>query len=207
MIRRLALALVTLAAAACGSSSSTGPVCSTDAQTGCASGQYCEPVTNGGVGCFAPVLMRGTVVDPTGATTTLDGARVVALDANRAPVSTVAVSASGGAYELKVRAARDTSGKPASASVTLRADRQGYQTFPGGIRPALPIDLSTAALSGTRWVVSGPLTALKLLPFTGGGFDAYICGTVVRAQGGAAPLVVAEPAGGGAGHTGVADRD
>ncbi len=207
MIRRLALALVTVAAAACGSSSSTGPVCSTDAQTGCAAGQNCEPVTNGAVGCFAPVLLRGTVVDPTGATTTtLDGARVVALDANRAPVSTVAVSASGGAYELKVRATRDTSGKPASASVTLRADRQAYQTFPGGIRPALPIDLSTATPSGTSWVVSGPLTALKLLPLVGGG-TAYVHGTVARAPGGAAQLVVAEPVGGGAGLTGVADRD
>jgi len=206
MIRlALALALVTLTAA-CGGFSSTGPVCSTDAQTGCAAGQYCEPLTNGAVGCFAPVLLRGTVVDPTGATTTLDGARVVALDANRAPVSTVAVSASGGDYELKVRATRDTSGKPASASVTLRADRQGYQTFPGGIRPALPVDLSTAALSGTSWIVSGPLTALQLLPLVGGG-TAYVHGTVARAPGGAAQLVVAEPVGGGAGLTGVADRD
>ena len=204
---RLALALVAVTlAAACGGFSSKGPVCSTDAQTGCAAGQYCEPVSNGAVGCFAPVLLRGTVVDPTGATTTLDGARVVALDANRAPVSTVAVSASGGAYELGVRATRDTSGKPASASVTLRADRQGYLTFPGGIRPALPIDLSTAALSGTSWIVSGPLTALQLLPLVGGGI-AYVHGTVARAPGGAAQLVVAEPVGGGTGLTGVADRD
>ncbi|HEX9305894.1 MAG TPA: hypothetical protein VF894_00290 [Anaeromyxobacter sp.] len=204
MIRRLALVAVTLTAAC--SSSATGPVCSTAAQASCAAGQYCEPVTDGRVGCFAPVLLRGTVVDPTAATTTLDGARVVALDANRAPVSTVAVSASGGAYELKVRATRDPSGKPASASLTLRADRQGYQTFPGGIRSALPIDLSTATPSGTSWVVSGPLTALQLLPLVGGG-PVYVHGTVAKAPGGAAQRVVAEPLGGGAGLTGVADRD
>ncbi|HEX9400359.1 MAG TPA: carboxypeptidase regulatory-like domain-containing protein [Anaeromyxobacter sp.] len=202
----VALVALALAASACGGSSSSGPVCNTVAQAGCAAGQYCEPLTNGGVGCFAPVLLRGTVLDPTAVTTALDGARVVALDANRAPVSTVAVSASGGAYELKVRATRDTSGKPVSASVTLRADRQDYQTFPGGIRPALPIDLSTAAPSGTSWIVSGPLTALQLLPLVGGG-TAYVHGTVAKAPGGAAQLVVAEPVSGGAGLTGVADRD
>ncbi len=184
MTRSLVLIAIALAASACGGSSSSGPACNTAAQAGCAPGQYCEPLTNGGAGCFAPVLLRGAVVDPTAATTTLGGARVVALDANRAPVSTVAVS----------------------ASVTLRADRQGYQTFPGGVRPALPIDLSTAALSGTSWIVSGPLTALELLPLVGGG-TAYVHGTVARAPGGAAQLVVAEPAGGGAGLTGVADRD
>src|SRR6266511_3572400 len=75
-----------------------------------------------------------------------------------------------------------------------------------GIRPALPIDLSTAAPSGTSWVVSGPLTALQLLPLVGGG-PVYVHGTVAKAPGGAAQRVVAEPLGGGAGLTGVADRD
>ena len=174
---------------------------------GLRSGLYCEPVGGAGSACFAPVLVRGTVADPTTVTTTLlAGARVVGLDASRAPVSSVGVTAAGGAYELKVRAARDAAGRPVASAITLRADAQGYQTFPGGVRPALPIDLSTAAQVGGSWVVSGPLTALQLLPLTGGG-TARIEGTVPRVPTIAAPLVVAEPVGGGPGVTGIADRD
>jgi hypothetical protein len=118
----------------------------------------------------------------------------------------VGVTGAAGAYALSVRAARDASGRPVSATVTLRADAQGYQTFPGGIRPALPIDLSTAALTGGRWEVKGPLTALELLPLAGGGFAA-LHGTAARPSSGQAPLVVATPTGGGAPGTAIADLD
>jgi hypothetical protein len=57
-----------------------------------------------------------------------------------------------------------------------------------------------------RWVVSGPLTALALLPL-GGAATAALHGTAARPPSGQAPLVVAEPAGGGPGLTGIADRD
>jgi hypothetical protein len=213
MTRPLAVFALAIAVAACDDNDDpSASRCNAAAQTGCAAGLYCEPVGTSGTACFAPVIVRGTVADPTTVTTTmLDGARVVALDANRAPVSTVAVSASGGAYELKVRAARDTRGWPLPAAITLRADRQGYQTFPGGIRPALPIDLSTATVVGSSLVVSSPLTALQLLPLPGTAATSWIAGTIARPPSGAAPLVVAEPAPGGAGPgtgiTGVADRD
>jgi hypothetical protein len=189
--------------------SSDDKKCDPTAQTGCSSGQFCEAVQNGTPACFAPVLVRGTVSDPTKTPAALlNDARVVALDANRAPLSTVAVTANNGttngAYELKVRAARDSTGKPVQASITLRADKQGYQTFPGGVRTALPIDLSGATLESGSWVVSGPLTAVQLLPLTGGG-TAFIHGAVAKPPSGTGALIVAEPVGGGAGFTGIAD--
>jgi hypothetical protein len=210
-MRRLATscaAVLVLAAAACGGDSKKA--CDPTAQTGCTSSQVCEPVQNGSPACFAPVLVHGTVSDPT--TTPaglLNGARVVALDANRAPLSAVVVTANdgttNGAYVLKVRATRDSTGKPVQASITLRADKQGYQTFPGGVRTALPIDLSSATLDSGNWVVSGTLTALQLLPLTNGG-AAFIHGSVAAAPAKAGTLVVAEPVGGGAGLTGIADE-
>ena len=197
---------------ACGSGSH-GSSCDPGAQTGCEAGLVCEAVQGGSPACFAPVLVRGSVADATTAAL-LNGARVVALDANRAPLSTVQITANDGtadgAYEVKLaRVTRsDATGKPAAASITLRADKQAYQTFPGGIRTALPIELAGATLASGSWVVSGPLTALKLTPLTAGG-TAFIHGSVAAAPSGAGLLVVAEPAPGGAGpqtgFTGVAD--
>jgi hypothetical protein len=185
--------------------------CDPVAQTGCKSDQFCEQVQNGTSACFAPVLLDGTVSD--GTTTpaaALSDARVVALDPSRAPTSTVGTSAAGGAYELKVRAVRDQMGKPVQALITLRADKQSYQTFPGGIRQALPIDLSTAVMMNGSWVVSGPLTAIQLLPLAGAG-AAFIHGNIAAPPPGSGALIVAEPAPGGAGPqtglSGLADKD
>lgn len=191
MRRALSLLILSLSAACSSSSKSTSP-CDAARQTGCDAGLYCEP-QGSATACFAPVLVRGTVVDPT-VDASISGARVVALDASRAPVSTVATTAVDGGYEIAVRAARDASGKPVSTRITLRADAHGYQTFPGGLRTALPVDLSTAADRGGRWVVSGPLTALELLPLPGAG-TGRIAGTVSLVAGVAAPLVVADPQG------------
>ncbi len=210
MTRTLACAFVTVLLA-CGSSGSGS--CDATAQTGCGTGLLCEPVQGGPSACFAPVLVKGTVADVTTAAL-LNGARVVALDANRAPLSTVQVTGNDGvtdgAYELRLaRVARaDATGKPVQASITLRADAQAYQTFPGTLRTALPIDLSGATLVGGTWVVSGPLTALKLTPVAGGG-AAIIHGHVAAPASGSGTLIVAEPSPGGAGpqtgFTGIAD--
>jgi hypothetical protein len=208
MLRKLIC--IAIFTAGCGNGSNN-KVCDPIAQTGCDSGQFCESVQNGKPACFAPLLVHGTVSDPTTMpSTTLTDARVVALDPSRAPLSTVAATAMAGTYELKVRAERDATGKPVQASITLRADKQGYQTFPGGIRPALPIDLSTAVMQNGSWVISGPLTALQLLPLAAAG-TAFIHGTVAAPPPGAGTLVVAEPAPGGmgpqTGFTGIADQD
>lgn len=204
---RRAISLATFAlAAACGGGASTPPP--TCAQAGCPSGQYCETVSGGSVACFAPVLVDGAVFDAT-SLASIAGARVVALDPNRAPSSTVAVTTGAGTYRLAVRSARDASGKPTS-SIFLRADAQGYEPFPGGLRPALPVDLSTASSAGGSWVVSGPLTVLRLFQLTGGG-TASIHGSVAATPNGRSPLLVAEPAPGGAGPgtgtTGIAGTD
>ncbi len=211
MTRPLACAFATLVLA-CGSDTTKNP-CDPVAQTGCGAGQLCETVQGGSPACFAPVLVRGTVGDLT-TLAPLNDARVVALDANRAPLSTVQVTASNastaGAYELRLGsvARADATGKPLTTSITLRADKQGYETFPGGLRTALPIDLSGATLEAGAWVVSGPLTALKLTPIVGGG-AAFVHGRVASPTRGVGTLIVAEPAPGGAGpqtgFTGVAD--
>lgn len=205
MRRLLALVVLSAATACSGLSFTPPPSCDVARQTGCAAGLACEAVGSGSA-CFAPVLVRGTVSDPDAATTALPGARVVALDANRAPMSAVAVSGAGGAYELAVRAARDASGRPAPQRITLRADAQGYLPFPGGIRPALPVELATAVDVGGRWVVSGPLTQLELLRLGGSGWAAAH-GSLAPAPSGLAPLVVAEPVGAGTVVTAIADRD
>lgn len=208
MNARRTLAILALAtAAACGSKSS-GP-CDVAAQAGCDAGLVCEPVTGGQPACFEPVVVSGTV-RALATAAPLAGARVVALDQDRAPISSVATSAADGAYAVTVRAARSAAGAPVAAATTLRADAQGYQTFPGGLRTALPLDLSAAVhdTAGRRWVVSGPLTALELLPL-GGAAGAWIHGTVARPPGGVGSLVVAEPAPGtggpGTGRTAIAD--
>lgn len=212
-MRSLAAAALAALSLACGTSGSKN-TCDPAAATACSGGLVCEQVSGGAPGCFAPLLIRGTVSDASNGAG-LNGARVVALDPGAAPLSTVAVSANGGSpaadghYQLTVRATRDATGAPLHASTTLRADAQGYQTFPSGVRVALPIDLSSATYDGgtKTWGIAGPLTNVKLLAISGG--TAWIHGSVARPPSGAGVLVVAEPAPGGAGpqtgHTGVAD--
>lgn len=211
-MKRFALIAVAAFAAACGGGSKKAPA--TCYETGCPTGQSCESVQNAAPACFSPVLLRGGVSDPTTAPATLlNGARVVALDSNRAPMSTVATSAnngtSDGQYELQVRAARDASGKPLQTFVTLNAAAQGYATFPSGIRPALPIDLSKAVSNGANWVVDGTVTGaatdIELLPAANASATAQIHGSVTGGPSGSGVLVVAVPVGGGAGVSGIAD--
>src|SRR5262245_33290897 len=98
MMRYLACAVV---AFTLGCGSKKGP-CDPVAQTGCDTGKFCEVVQNGTPTCYGPVLVRGTVSDPTTMPATkLPEARVVALDTSRSPVSSVATSAGDGTYELK----------------------------------------------------------------------------------------------------------
>jgi hypothetical protein len=203
----MACILVALASG-CGGGSEASNTCDPAAQTGCGSGQVCEAVQGGTPACFTPVLVRGTVSDLSSAAL-LNGARVVALDSSRAPLSAVALTANSGttagAYELRLaRATRDSTGKPIQGSLSIRADKQGYQTFPGGLRTALPLDLAGAQLVGESWVLTGSLTALKLTPLAGGG-AASIHGNVAAPASGAGTLVVAEPVSGGAGFTGLPD--
>jgi len=135
--------------------------CDRVAQTGCEAGQVCEEVSGAEPGCFAPVSVKGKVFDTTNAAG-VEGAHVVARDANEAAVSSIAVTAKDGTYELRVPTPRDKDGKPLSTKYTLRADAQGYLTFPKAPRVALPVDIATA--SGDPLVVQNAATDIGLIP-------------------------------------------
>lgn len=200
----VASAALALASGSC--SSSRKPACDPMAQNACSSGLVCEQVQGGEPDCFSPLEVGGRIFDlanPEPATNGVIGARVVALDANRAPLSPVAISGAGGAYAIAVPATRNPDGSPTGA-VTLRADAAGYQTFPSGLRPALPVDLSTATLSAGKWVVASGATSIGLAALPPGNYAA-LHGTVSATPTRGGILVVAQPAAGGSGITGIVD--
>lgn len=203
-LERPTLAVLAALLAAC-SSSSRGP-CQPADPASCPAGRVCETVTGGAPACLPPLVIRGEVRDlATGGP--VAGARVVALDQNRAPASAVATSAADGSYTLEVPANRDAAGAPAAVAVTLRADADGYQGFPGGLRSALPVDLVGAAYVGAagRWELAGALTALGLLALPPDATRARIHGTAQVPSSRVGVLVVAEQ--GGVGHAAIADRN
>ncbi len=193
VVRSVGLCLALAGAVgAAGCSTPAATQCTVGTSTGCASAQVCEHVTGGTVACFAPLLVRGHVLDA------LDrhgiaNARVLALDANGAAISTVVLSAADGAYSLPVPAERNAAGAPASSSITLRVDAAGYQTFPTAPRTSLPIDLAGAAVVGGSQVVMSAATDVLLIPRAGGS-GITLSGNVVAAHP-AGVLVVAEQSG------------
>jgi hypothetical protein len=157
----------------------------------------CEEVDGTVPSCFEPVSFTGRVFDieTDGA---IEGARVLARDANDAAVSTVAVTDVNGVYTLTVPARRTSTGLPVMVSYTVRADAMGYQTFPKAPRIALPIDVSTA--QGEPPVVESAATDVGLIHLPNATGLGWISGEVVADLPGGT-LVVAS------GVTGVADRD
>jgi hypothetical protein len=192
-----------LAAAACGDSDKK--TCSVEAQTGCDSGKVCENVSGGSPACFEPVVLTGRVFD-LASSAAIPGARLVALDANRSPVSAVALSSVDGSYSLALPRDREASGAPVGGPVTLRADATGYQSFPSGLRQALPIDTSAAVQGGGSWTIASSLTDVGLLALPSSAGSGSIEGHVEVPPVGGGVLVVAEPAAGGAGMSAIADR-
>jgi hypothetical protein len=187
--------------------SSSNDACDPIAQTGCEEGLVCEEVVGGEPGCFAPVVVRGNVFDLADESA-IEGATVVALDANRSPASTVAVTDLNGDYEIQVARQRDTDGNPMGGDITLRADAAGYQTFPSGIRQALPIDLSTPVEMNGVLVVQTVATDVGLIALPSGAGTNEIFGTVEVPSDRTGVLVVAESAGQTPqGFTAIADRD
>jgi hypothetical protein len=203
---RIINAVAVLALIANGCSSSSNP-CDPVAQTGCEEDLVCEEVVDGEPGCFAPVVLRGNVFDQA-SDGGIEGATVVALDANRAPASTVAVTDASGDYQIQVSRQRDADGNPMGGDVTLRADAAGFQTFPGGIRQALPIDVSTPVDEDGFFVVQTPATDIALIALPSGAGTNEIFGSVEVPSSASGVLVVAETSGQGPrGFTAVADRD
>ncbi len=212
VINRIVVLLAVLPLAylitACGGGSG-GSSCDATAKTGCDEGQICE-FTTSGTGCFDPITVRGNVFD-LATKAGIEGARVVALDANGAVASDVAITDADGNYELETSAKRDDEGNPAAGeSVTLRADAAGYQTFPGGVRQALPIDIieGIAATEAAKadFIIDIALTDIGLVELEAGAGTASIYGVVDLPEGTKGALVVAESSP-TMGYTAIADRD
>ncbi len=205
--------LSALAAGCGGSSAPQIPACDPSAAGSCASGLVCEQVPGGQPTCFTPLLVAGRVFDlanANAATNGVAGARVVALDANRAPASKVAVSGTNGAYQLQVPWPRNADGSPTVGSIALRADATGFQTFPSGLRLAFPINATSAVKGATAWTIQSVRTDVGLIALASTANLAAIHGTVAAPPGGVGLLVVVSPTGStqsGVGFTGVPDKD
>jgi hypothetical protein len=188
--------------AACGGDDDSGKACD-PAKSDCGAGTICEAVQGGQPTCFAPVILRGKVIDAESGAGVRD-ARIQAADINGAAVGTPGISGADGAFSLELPATRDKDGKPVAGNYTLRAQAAGYQAFPSPIRPALPIDAATATPEGeaVRWVLESAQTTIALIPLPQTTGLGSISGKIL-AEKKSGILVVAE--GGGAGLTGYSD--
>jgi hypothetical protein len=109
---------------------------------------------------------------------------------------------------MQVARQRDADGNPLGGDVTLRADAAGFQTFPGGIRQALPIDVSSPDEEDGVLVVQTTATDIGLIALPSGAGTNQIFGNVEVPNDSTGVLVVAETAGDSPlGFTAIADRD
>lgn len=180
--------------------------CNALAESGCDDGLVCEFTSSGGADCFIPILLRGKVFDLAD-DSPVEGARVVARDVNGAVASSVVVTGADGNYELEVSITRESDGSPASSqSVTMRADAAGYQTFPGGVRQALPIDVTDTTEENESLIVENVQTDIGLIALEAGAGTASIFGKVDLPEETKGALVVTElsPTNG---FTAIADRE
>lgn len=171
----------------------------------CVDGTVCAELADGGHACHPPVLLRGMVFDSM-SEGAIEGALVLAFDDQATAVTDVATTDVGGFYELDVPIPRDGSGAPVGDYIiTLRASAADYQTFPGGIRTALPIASSEAGSSDAGWVIESALTdiALIALPAPERG-QSTISGQVLAGDLSGGVLVVAQA--GDVGISGVSDK-
>jgi hypothetical protein len=183
-----------------------GP-CDFNANTGCDDGKACERVQDSAEPiCAAPVVVTGRVFD-LDTNKGIAGARILGLDANNAAISFVAISDASGNYSLGIPTLRTADGAPTTIpEITLRADVEGYLTFPSGIRPALPVDTSAPQMEGGRLVIASSVTDIGMLPIAAGGPAlGTIHGHVAENPTDAGMLVVAEV--GGKGFSALADRE
>ena len=185
----LSLAISHILLAGCGGDPDSQTCSLAEPSNGCAGGQVCELVGDQPA-CVAPVVVRGKVIDPAGAA--IAGALVVALDANDAPATGTAVSGSDGAYELRVPVPRVSGGALTVRPIKLRASAAGFETFPAGLRRALPLELSAAQPLEGKLVLHNSATDITLFPVANSGGLGSIAGTVQGPPGKRGILVVAE---------------
>src|SRR5262249_21647117 len=146
----------------------------------CAGGLTCAELQAGGYACYPPVIVTGLVFDAQ-TTKGIKDANVIALDTHASALSDVAVTDATGKYKPALPTARDASGAPATMfSFTLRASGPGYQTFPGGLRTALPLSTSSMMANGKKgWTIKSTLTDIALIALPAAEQGPSISGTVV----------------------------
>ena len=161
-------------------------VCDPIAQSGCDDGLICEEITDGGSNCFKAVVARGSVFNCADESQLIEGARVVAIDVNGSPISTVAVTDSEGHYELTVPARRTPDGTLAGDDFTLRTSS--------------PIE------EDETFVIDNSLTDVCLIALDPGFGTASIFGEVDLPEESRGALVVAESSS-TSGFSAIADRE
>jgi len=171
----------------------------------CAGNLTCAELESGGYACYPPVLVKGMVFDSetSGA---VEGAHVLALDDQASAVTDVAVSDADGNYVLDVPVQRGDDGAPiAGVKFTLRASAADYQTFPGGLRTALPFGSDDAGSETDGWNIQTAITDIALIPLPSDQQGlASISGTVLADEESAGVLVAAENDA-GTGYTAISD--
>ncbi|MDH5673254.1 MAG: carboxypeptidase-like regulatory domain-containing protein [Myxococcales bacterium] len=164
----------------------------------------CAERQDGSYACYLPFQIAGQVMDSADLSA-IEGAHVIGLDEQSIAVTDVAVSDADGGYVLELPVVRDAEGNPLDAAYTLRASALDYQTFPGGLRTALPIHTSDAEKRDEGWVVDGTLAEIILIALPNDGSTRYsISGHILGTELQAGVLVVAEQ--GGVGISGISDR-
>lgn len=168
----------------------------------CEQGLVCDPLENGEFGCFRPVVIAGRVIDIS-TETPIEGALVQAVDINGAAVGTSGETDADGRYEITVPVLRDEEGNPFGGVFTLRSQAAGYQEFPTTLRPALPIDATSAVnvdenddADAAGWRIENPLTTIGLLALIGDVSQLGAITGTIDAERNAGLLVVAEGGGG-----------
>lgn len=172
----------------------------------CDDGLTCAEIEGGGNRCYPPVVLEGRVFD-SATDEGIAAADVIALDEVASAVTDIAVTDMSGNYKLEVPVPRDADGAPVKTKFfTLRSGAQSYQTFPGGLRTALPISSGEAKSVDKTWVIQTALTdiALIALPKDQQGLPS-IAGTVVAGDSSGGVLVVAE--GGAKGISAISDKN
>jgi len=128
----------------------------------CAADLTCAELEGGSFQCHPPLLVRGKVQDAAD-DTVVEGAHVISLDAQSVAVTDVAVTKQDGSYQLEIPVVRNADGTPRTTSFTLRGAAQSYQTFPGGLRTAIPFSTSDAVQGAEGFVLENSLTDLSLI--------------------------------------------
>jgi hypothetical protein len=175
-----------------------GDTCSRDGRSPCEPGLACDPRADAsGFVCGEPASIEGLVRDAL-AEDAVAGARVVALGADGSPSGDVAFTDDSGRYSVTVSAPRAADGSvEPTAQWTLAVSAAGYEPFPAGPRPAMPISGSQVGPAGT---IEAPSTEVALLPLSQPELYALQISGRVSAPDPGGTLVVAEGGSGPAPH-------